>query len=168
MKNAIVLLLALALAGCGGTRSAEAAAPKTVADFFTIRVGQRSVRMQIAVRPPEMERGLMERRDLAPDQGMIFIFSRPQQLDFWMHDTPTALDVGFFTPDGELAEVYPMFPFDERTVQSLRSDLQFALEMNQGWFARNGVRPGAHLDMAALNAALKARGFEPIDFALSP
>ena len=93
MKNAIVLLLALAFAGCGGTRSAEAAPPKTVADFFIIKVGERSVSMQVAVRSPEMERGLMERRDLAPDQGMIFVFSKPQQLAFWMHDTPTPLDV---------------------------------------------------------------------------
>jgi uncharacterized membrane protein (UPF0127 family) len=169
----LIRLLAIAvlvLSGCGGDHAAAplSAVPKTIADFFTIKVGDRPVHMQLAVLDAEMEHGLMGRRDLAPDDGMIFIFHAPTQMDFWMHDTPTALDVGYFTPEGDLAEIYPMWPFDERTVASRRSDLQFALEMNQGWYAAHGVRAGAHIDMAALLAALQARGFDPAKFGLKP
>ena len=171
MKISRLLLLGLALllaSGCGRSQQpAPPAAVKTVSDYFTIKVGDRSVRMQLAVTEPEMEHGLMERRDLAPDEGMLFVYAQPQQMSFWMHDTPTPLDIGFFDRDGRLQEVYQMQPFDESTVASRSRELQFALEMNQGWFGGNGVRPGAQLDRAALAAALKARGFDPAAYGLA-
>ena len=149
---------------------AAAAAPapaKTVADFFNIKVGDKTVRMQLAVRADEMQRGLMERRDLGRDDGMLFVYEQPQRMSFWMHNTPTALDIGFFDAAGVLQEVYPMHPFDETTVASRGERLRFALEMNQGWFGQNGVKPGAQLDVKALAEALKARGFEPAKFGLT-
>jgi hypothetical protein len=87
-------------------------------------------------------------------------------MSFWMHNTPLPLDIGFFSSEGELKEIYPMLPFDEATIRSRDERLQFALEMNQGWFHDNGVRPGARLDLAALREALKARGATPGDFGL--
>jgi uncharacterized membrane protein (UPF0127 family) len=157
-----VLLFACALAGCSRPAPATSeTAPKSVADFFEIRVGEKVVRMQLAVRPGEMERGLMERRDLGRDEGMLFVYEHPQQLSFWMRNTPTPLDIGFFNRHGMLEEIYPMHPFDETPVRSRSTLLSFALEMNQGWFRENGVKPGAQLDVDALAAALKARGFAP-------
>ncbi len=168
MKNANLVSLAccglalvLAGAGCGAKDVAPPAAVKTVADFFPIKVGDQTVRMQLAVLPQEQERGLMERRDLAADQGMIFVYGSTQQMTFWMHDTPTALDIGFFNADGELVEIYPMLPYDEKTIASRSHELRFALEMNQNWYRDNGVKPGAKLDLKALAEALKARDFDP-------
>jgi len=154
-----VAALTLGSAACRDQAPRPPAEVKTVADRFAIAVGDRTVTMQIAVLPAELERGLMQRRDLGPDEGMIFVFAAPQRLGFWMHNTP--LDIGYFSPEGELAEVYPMFPYDERSVSSRGSRLQLALEMNQGWFSSRGVRPGAKLDLRALGAALRARGFDP-------
>ena len=139
---------------------------KTVADFFPIKVGDRTVQMQLAVHSHEQMRGLMERRDLQRNQGMIFVYQRPQQMSFFMRNTPTPLDIGFFGPDGVLREIYAMYPFDERTVKSKSDQLQYALEMNQRWFGEEGVRPGAQLDLRALAAALKERGFRPAAFGL--
>lgn len=157
----VVFVVLLAVTGCGrGDSPQTQVAPKTVADFFAIKVGQQSVQMQLAVSMDEMQHGLMERRDLKPEQGMIFIYDKPQQQSFWMRNTPTPLDVGFFDANGELQEIYPMYPFDETPVRSRSMALKFALEMNQGWFAAHGVKPGARLDMKALASALKARGFE--------
>jgi len=152
-----------ALVGCGRGTPVEAAPspPKGPAEFFPIAVGGRTVRLQLAVRLPEMQRGLMERRDLGRDDGMIFVYERPQRLSFWMRNTPTPLDIGFFRPDGTLAEVYPLHPFDETPVASRGEDLQYAVEMNQGWFREHGVRPGARLDLDAVRTALRARGFDP-------
>jgi len=161
-----VAVAALAWSGCGPEKTITptpvvTATPKTVSDFFSIKVGDKTVRMQLAVRMPEMQRGLMERRDLGRDEGMIFIYEKPQQMSFWMHNTPTPLDIGFFNPNGDLLEVYGMQPFDETTVPSRSSNVQLALEMNIGWYAQNGVRPGAKIDLKALGDALKQRGFEP-------
>lgn len=160
------LSLALVLAGCGQAQPAADPAPKTVADYFPIKIGEQTVQLQFAVTGAEMQRGLMERRNLKPEQGMIFVYPRAQALSFWMRNTPTPLDIGFFTADGELREIYPLHPFDETTVASRRKDLQFAVEMNQGWFKANGVKPGDKLDLAAVAAAVKARGFPPRAFGL--
>ncbi|MFA6287387.1 MAG: DUF192 domain-containing protein [Opitutaceae bacterium] len=150
----------LAVTGCG-RGDAPQAAPKTVADHFAIKVGDQTVQMELAVGMKEMQRGLMGRRDLKPDQGMLFVYDRPQRQSFWMRDTPTPLDVGFFDANGVLAEIYPLYPFDETPVKSRSEALKFALEMNQGWFAAHKVKPGAKLDTQALAAALQARGFDP-------
>lgn len=169
---AAVIAMTGAGAGCakdeGSTllSKATAAPAKSGAEHFPIKVGDQTVRMQLAVRPAEMQRGLMERRNLGPDDGMIFVYERPQQMSFWMHNTPAPLDIGFFTRDGILQEVYPLHPFDETSVTSRSSELQFALEVNQGWFRDKGVKPGAKLDLEALAAALKERGFEPAKFSL--
>lgn len=169
-RLAIVAVALLPLAACakGGdpVTSGAAVHAKTVADFFPIAVGQKTVRMQFAVRPGEMQHGLMERRDLGRDEGMIFVYEKPQQMSFWMRNTPTPLDIGFFSPEGVLEEVYAMYPFDETSVTSHGERLRFALEMNQGWFRENGVKPGAQLDLKAVAAALKARGFEPARYGI--
>jgi len=159
-----VLVSACAKEKAGG--AAGMAAAKSVADFFPIKVGDRVVRMQLAVRPAEMQRGLMERKDLGRDDGMIFVYEKPQRMSFWMRNTPTALDIGFFNPAGVLEEIYPMYPFDETSVSSRGTELLLALEMNQGWFKANGVKPGATIDLKALTAALRERGFEPRKFGL--
>ena len=135
--------------------------PAAISTYFAVGVGAKTVQMQVAALPAEMEHGLMGRRDLAQDQGMIFLYARPQQLSFWMRDTPTPLDVGYFSHDGTLVEIYPMYAFDERTVSSRNRDLQYALEMNLGWYQANSIHPGDRLDMKALVAAIKARGFDP-------
>jgi uncharacterized membrane protein (UPF0127 family) len=158
---------ALGLAGCGDPAPPAAApAVRTVSDHFPIGVGGHTVQMQLAVLQAEQERGLMQRRDLGPDEGMVFVFLQPQTLVFWMRNTPTPLDIGYFTPAGELAEIYPLLPFDEREVRSSSPRRQFALEMRQGWYSENGVGPGARLDLKALAAALTARGFDPKRFGL--
>ncbi len=161
-----MLGLALGLAGCSQGESAKPAALKSVADHFTIKVGEQTVRMQLAVLMPEMQRGLMGRRELGADDGMLFVYAKPDTLSFWMRNTLLPLDIGYFSRSGELLEIYALYPHDEVSVRSISSKVQFALEMNQGWFKRTGVRPGARLDMQALAAALRARGFEPAKFGL--
>ncbi len=91
---------------------------------------------------------------------MLFVYERPQQLSFWMRNTVIPLDIGFFDPGGRLLEVRQMEPHDETPVPSRSSNVQYALEMNQGWFASSGVEHGARLDMEAVSEALEQRGFE--------
>jgi uncharacterized protein len=163
-----VAILALgASSGCGEHKSvAPAADAKSPNSYFAIKLGDQTVQLQIAALPDEQMHGLMFRRDLGADQGMIFVFPRGQRQAFYMRNTPTPLDIGYFDGDGVLKEIYPMYPFDETSITSRSDRIQFCVEMNQGWYQKAGVKPGAKLDMQALVAALKARGIDPIEYGL--
>ncbi|MES1168418.1 MAG: DUF192 domain-containing protein [Oleiharenicola lentus] len=152
------------LAGCGH-EAKQAPAPKTVEDRFAIKVGGQLVQMQLAILPQEMQQGLMYRKSMGADEGMVFIYDRPQQMSFWMRNCEFPQDIGFFDPDGKLKEVYPMYPHDERPVQSL-GVRQFALEMNQGWYRQHRLQAGDEIDLAALADAIRARGMRPEDYRL--
>jgi uncharacterized membrane protein (UPF0127 family) len=164
-RRQFVRLLALAsfalLTACGGADDKKGTVVKTVDDRFPIKVGERTVQMQIAALPPETQKGLMFRQTMGPDEGMLFVFPAPQQMGFYMRNTTLPLDIGYFDPAGELKEIYPMYPLDERTVPSRSHNIQFCLEMNQGWYKQSGVRPGAKIDLKAVAEALRARGLEP-------
>ena len=167
MKNANLVSLAacgltlLLLSGCDAKTPPPATLSKTPVDYFPIKVGDRTVQMQIAVLQTEMRRGLMGRRDIGPEQGMLFIFRSAQSMSFWMYDTPTPLDIGFFDATGTLLEIYPMHPFDEKPVVAHSHAIKFALEMNQNWFRDNEIKPGSKLDLKAAAVALKARDIDP-------
>ena len=156
-----VLALFALLTACGGSDATGSAAPKTVDDRFSILIGDRTVQLQVAALPAELQKGLMFRKEMGEDEGMLFVFTSGQPQGFYMRNTTLPLDIGYIDPSGELKEIYPMYPRDERTVNSRSRNIQFCLEMNQGWFARNGVKPGAKLELKAVAAALKARGLKP-------
>jgi hypothetical protein len=167
LKAAGTAFLALLIVGCAPGKPEDAAsAQKTVYDHFPFQLGGHAVSLQVAVLDPEQQRGLMQRPDLGKDEGMIFVDAAPKQENFWMKNTPEPLDVAYLGPDGVIAEIYPLYPFDLRPVTSRGTRLQFAVEMPQGWFAANGVRPGAGIDLKALAAVLKERGFDPVRFGL--
>lgn len=167
LRALMLVSLLLLTTGCGrGDATRAPSEVKTVADYFAVSVGAKSVKMQLAIKPREMEHGLMGREDLKSDEGMLFLYDAPQRMSFWMRNTPTALDIGFFTADGVLKEIYQMYPYDETPVMSRSVELQFALEMKQGWFEFNGVKPGSKLDLKALAEAIKARGAAPAAYGL--
>ncbi len=157
----LALAAALLLTACGGSDTAKVAAPRTVDDRFAIKIGDRTVQMQVAALPAELQQGLMFRKAMGEDEGMLFVFTAPQPQGFWMRNTTIPLDIGYIDPTGELKEIYPLYPLDEKSVTSRSRDIQFCLEMNQGWFKRSGVRAGAKLDLKAVAEALKARGLKP-------
>jgi uncharacterized membrane protein (UPF0127 family) len=138
--------VALATAGCSREDVAGPEAVYGPEHRFSLRVGDSTVRVQLALSPAEMQRGLMGRRELAPEEGMLFVYDWPQALSFWMRNTPLPLDIGFFDAEGVLREIYPLEPFDEKAVRSRREDLLYALEMNQGWFASRGIKAGAKVE----------------------
>ncbi len=173
LNCALVLgcLLAAAISLCGcGKRQTQAPLEKRKTfgpeHYFHFTLGDTALEAQLAIEPEEMRRGLMRRREMDWNRGMLFVYDRPRQMTFWMRNTYIPLDIGFFKPNGVLHEVYPMYPHVETPVRSRSESIQFALEMNQGWFAKNGLRPGAQLGMTGLKDALRARGFQPGQFHL--
>jgi len=135
--------------------------------FFSIRLDNRIIEVQLAVTSTEQRRGLMHRQSMGTDKGMLFVYQRPQQMSYWMRNTPIALDIAFYSSEGIQKEIYPLYPHDETRVVSRSDSLKFALEMNQGWFAINKVRSGAKLDLQDIGKALAQRGFEPGDYGIS-
>eukprot|EP00928_Gymnodinium_smaydae_P005012 TRINITY_DN11725_c0_g1_i3.p1 TRINITY_DN11725_c0_g1~~TRINITY_DN11725_c0_g1_i3.p1 ORF type:complete len:210 (+),score=40.79 TRINITY_DN11725_c0_g1_i3:99-728(+) len=99
-------------------------------------------RARVAVTPEEMQRGLMFRRSLSEDEGMLFIFGEPRQGSMWMKNTSVPLDVGWFTKDGVLREVQALVPYDLTSRRSLRKDISYALEVPQGFFGKHKLAPG--------------------------
>ncbi|HEY1848575.1 MAG TPA: DUF192 domain-containing protein [Opitutaceae bacterium] len=171
MKNAntvsaaAALLVLLGASACGTRGPSDSAdAKKGFSDHFPISVGGHVVSLQVALTDGEQHRGLMQRPDLGKDEGMIFVQAAPQRQNYWMKDCPEALDIAFAGKDGVIAEIYPLYPNDLRTVSSISDRLQYAVELPQGWFAANGVRPGAPIDLDQVEAAIKARGFDPARF----
>ena len=167
----IVLPLGFATTGCSkdskpASASAQAKPAKSSSDYFEIGLGSERIRIQLAVTPMEQQQGLMHRRDLGANDGMIFIYKAPQPMSFWMRNTPSPLDIGYFSEDGVLQEVHQLIPFDETPVRSAQP-AKFALEMPKGWYRGHNVRPGARLDMEALGAALAERGFARADYKLA-
>jgi len=167
------LLLVLILpVGCSNRKSTGAGAPieatKGFGDYFAMTVGGKPVRLQLAVLPLEQEQGLMHRRDLGTDDGMVFVYSRPQAMSYWMRNTPSPLDIGYFDASGTLLEVYGMLPFDETPVRSRSQQIQYCVEMQRGWYSAHGVKPGAKLDLKALAEALRQRGMNPVAMHVQP
>lgn len=133
---------------------------------FPLKIDGVTVQARIALTHSEKMRGLMEVTEMPENEGMLFVDARPKQASFWMRNTLIPLDIGYFDSDGILLEIYRMYPRDESAVKSRSDQVQFALEMNQGWFSANNIRPGATLDFDALRQAISARGFSPKDYGL--
>ncbi len=87
-------------------------------------------------------------------------------MSFWMKNTLIPLDIGYIDAAGRLTEVVRMYPKDLSAKRSQSDQIQFALEMNQGWYSNNGVLPGAQFELDSLRRAIAARGVDPSDYGL--
>lgn len=120
-----------------GLRQAQAA-PLPVA---TLTIGQHQVQAEVASGIKELTHGLMGRKALPRDHGMLFVFDRAEPWCFWMKNTPLPLSIAFIQANGVIVAIDDMQPFTETTHCPPRA-ISYALEMTQGWFKRAGVRIG--------------------------
>ena len=112
-----------------------------------IQIGHKIIQVEVADTAEKRTRGLMYRRSLPKDQGMLFVFPSLQPLSFWMKNTYIPLSIGFFNTKKELLEVQEMQPESvllKKPRKTYRSRLpaKYALEMNKGWFSKNKIKPG--------------------------
>ncbi len=114
--------------------------------LISIKVDGISVRVALAQSPTEQEKGLKFREHLPKNQGMLFVYPYPQILSFWMSNTFIPLDIAFIDHKGEIVSIQQMQPLNEEKRYISPVPVQYALEMNQGWFKQNGVRKGDRLD----------------------
>ena len=141
------------LAGC--ERSITTAAPpatnqagwvptKVQPKLPTIKVwlGSQELVTEVAATDPQIQTGMMWRTNMAEMEGMLFVFAQPHQVAFYMRNTLVPLSCAYIDAEGSILEIYDMKPLDETPIPSRSDQVQYVLEMNQGWFARHGVRPG--------------------------
>jgi len=128
--------------GCGSQR-----ADKSVRfDTATIRVDEHQIQVEVADTPARRERGLMFRDSLSADAGMLFIYPDEDYRAFWMKNTRIPLSIAFAKSDGWVSDILDMEPASlDRRASGMR--VQFALEMNRGWFKRHGVRVGSRIEI---------------------
>jgi uncharacterized membrane protein (UPF0127 family) len=108
-----------------------------------LQIGPKAIKVELARTQAQKETGLMHRRELGEDDGMIFLYREPQQMMLYMKDTLVPLSVAFIDSEGVILEIRDMAPLDETPVISASQKVRFALEVNRGWFAKNGIAPGA-------------------------
>lgn len=107
--------------------------------------GTHRFKAELALTPERRRRGLMHRRELAPDAGMLFVFDPPGVQAMWMQDTPLSLDMLFFDDGGALLSVArDTVPHSPRQILS-PPDTRYVLELRAGTARRLGLRPGARL-----------------------
>jgi uncharacterized membrane protein (UPF0127 family) len=135
-------VLLLAIAACAASSQAQDQ-PQNLA-ATTLKVGMHSIRAQLAITPIQRQIGLMHRREMPTQEGMLFVFDEPSQQCFWMRNTLIPLSIAFLADDGTVVNVADMKPQSDDSHCSAKP-VRFALEMNQGWFAKRGVKPGTRI-----------------------
>lgn len=125
--------------------------------YFPNQIAHKAVYLQLAISANEKTRGLMFRDSLATDHGLCFVSDHPRQQSFWMRNTQIPLELAHFDAQGVLVEIHQLDPFDETPVKSRHPRIQYSIEMNQGWFKRNKIRPGSKLNLHLLQQAIRAR-----------
>lgn len=107
-----------------------------------ITVGSREIEVEVARTPQELSQGMMFRRSLSDNAGMIFCLLREERASFWMKNVQIPLSVAYMDRTGKILEIYDLKPFETAPVFSRSDKIYYALEMNQGWFVLNGVKVG--------------------------
>ena len=129
-------------------RSQAQGEPQTRLARIKLGAGMHLIDTQLAQTPEQRQIGLMWRKDLPPNEGMLFVFEQPATQCFWMKNTLLPLTAAFVADDGIIVNLADMKP---QTTDSHCSEkpVRFVLEMHQGWFAKKGLKAGSRLSGVA-------------------
>lgn len=106
-----------------------------------IEIGDKEYEVSLAITEKEKEKGLQGIKELADNEGMLFIFDEPDTVSFWMKDTAIPLDIIFIDEDYEVISIYKGMPYDETIVEE--DNVLFVLEVAQN----SGIEEGDELDI---------------------
>ena len=138
-----LLATGLALAAfCAATLAQNT--PQMTLPRVELTAGMYRIDAQLATTPQQREIGLMFRREMPPQEGMLFVFEQPATQCFWMHNTLLPLTAAFVADDGSIVNLADMAPQTDDSHCSKRP-VRFVLEMNQGWFDKRGFKAGTKL-----------------------
>lgn len=118
------------------------------------------IRAEIVRNHRDLATGLMERKHLPKNAGMLFDFGMDQELSFWMKNTYLPLQIAFINSKGIVKHIASMVPLSTRSVRS-PFNCRYALEVNEGWFDDNNIRTGATVEVPDLTDSDPQTGNSP-------
>ena len=139
MKKSLVLAAAAAVAACAFAQEPQLDLPRV-----KLSAGMHVIDAQVAATNDQRMTGLMFRKEMPQHEGMLFVFEYPSEQCFWMKNTLLPLTAAFVDDDGTIVNLADMKP---QTLDSHCSakPVRYVLEMNQGWFAKKGIKAGTKL-----------------------
>ena len=135
MKSFIAALLL-----CAWSIAARADLPEV-----TLTISGKALTAEVASNDAQRSTGLMHRRMLPENRGMLFVFPETAMHGMWMMNTYIPLSVAFIDREGKIINIEDMQPQTQNT-HSAAKPAKYALEMNLGWFVRRGIKPGAKVE----------------------
>ncbi len=131
------------LAGCAGAGSAHGPNGEPLEDLtVTTSTGEHRFKVEIADDDMERQRGLMHREPLADDRGMLFQFPDVAERGFWMHNTPSSLDIIYIDPRGRIVSIAKNAPTNSDAIIPSNGPAAGVLELRAGRADEIGARAG--------------------------
>lgn len=143
MKSLYIVCLSLVLSIASPAWSQGT--PQTQLQRITLSAGIHQIDTQVALTPEQHQIGLMYRSEMPQNEGMIFVFPAPSQQCFWMKNTLLPLTAAFIADDGTIVNLEDMKPQTTDSHCSVKP-VRYVLEMNQGWFAKKGIKAGSKMN----------------------
>jgi uncharacterized protein len=109
-----------------------------------LTAGMHVIQAELAMSATEQATGMMFRREMGANEGMLFVNNDSGVRCFWMRNTLLPLSIAFIADDGTIVNIADMQPRSEQS-QCSAKPVRFALEMRQGWFAKRGIVAGGKL-----------------------
>ena len=142
MMPGLLSVLAVLALGLFAVRASGCSRSDSGLPVVTLDVAGERVRAEVASTTASRARGLMYRRSMPKNDGMLFVYAKARPLSFWMKNTYIPLDIAFIDADGVIRDIVQMKPLTTASHPSIVA-VPYALEMNEGWFARRSIAVGA-------------------------
>lgn len=142
LSNTARRMLVLWLLATAGAHAQEGPQPRL--RTVPLTAGMHVIQAELAVTPQQQQTGMMLRRTMGANEGMLFVSDDRDVRCFWMRNTLIPLAIAFIADDGTIVNVAEMQPQSDASHCSARP-VRFALEMNAGWFTKRGFKAGSKL-----------------------
>jgi len=156
LLRSMVAFLALLLASCDNKSDVAQTPPSPPTNpphlyldhaqprLRTIKLwlGAQEMDAEMALTQTQVATGMMYRKEMGTNDGMLFVFPRPHRTAFYMRNTVIPLSAAYIDPEGTILEVHDLKPLEETPVEAATDNIQFVLETPQGWFKKNNIGVG--------------------------
>ena len=141
-------LLALCSGLCAtlllGAAAQAQTGPQPRLPTIELSAGMHLIKTEVAQTAEQQATGMMFRREMGANEGMLFANDAPSPRCFWMRNTLVPLSIAFLADDGSVVNIADMEPQSEKLHCSAQP-VRFALEVNKGWFAKRGIKAGSRI-----------------------
>jgi uncharacterized protein len=105
-------------------------------------LGSQELVAEVARTQTQVATGMMFRKDMGENEGMLFVFNQPHRAAFYMRNTLIPLSCAYIDSEGVILEIHDLTPMDETPRTAGSDNIRYVLETRQGWFQKNGLTLG--------------------------